>query len=710
MPRSRSARIVALQLPLSIAAAALLLRVLFVWKAVFLPGFTRFTETDAWYHMRVVDMIVAHFPRFPAFDPFLIYPHGEPPPIAPLFPWSIAAAAWALGGGHPSPQLVDATGAWTPPILGTIAVLALFFCARKLWSRGAATIAALLLAIMPSEFLGRSVLGYADHHVAETLFSMCAVLLLMIAFGQESRNAGFQWSIAAGASLAAYLLTWRSGLMFLVIVFVAVLAAIMAAAAKGTDTSAIAVRSAIALLSALLLVIPAGFVWHEAFNDAIAVAAAIAGVVLTAVAARGFRRLKYRALLVGATVITAVAVAIGLVSLAASSFARGALLDVHRLMPRTEAMLVSEATPLLLTPRGVLVLFDEFGAAGFLAIGGLGVLISRIRREARPDDVVFAVWSAAMFFAALAQVRFTYYLAAAVAMLCGFFWWALMESERSPRRRIAAVAIVIAVVFAPIVGPAIRRAEFTFGPTTAWHDALLWMRTHTPEPLGSDAAYYAGRKDDASYSVLAWWDFGYWITRIAHRVPVTNPTQQGAADAARALTATSEPELLADAQKLGARYVIVDDSITVRKPRTPGALGSAGFLGAMCVWSRQPLSRFFERVDAMTPGGRAQVLLFYPDYYRAMGVRLSTLGAAGATPTEAWVATTAAPSPGSTLRRLADLQRFSTYEAAAAFASADPARRIVGIDPLKPCVPIPPLTKFRQVYASAPVAIFERIE
>ncbi|GAI14766.1 unnamed protein product, partial [marine sediment metagenome] len=33
---------------------------------------------------------------------------------------------------------------------------------------------------------------------------------------------------------------------------------------------------------------------------------------------------------------------------------------------------------------------------------------------------------------------------------------------------------------------------------------------------------------ESSYSVMSWWDYGHWITRIAHRIPISNPFQQGA--------------------------------------------------------------------------------------------------------------------------------------------------------------------------------------
>jgi dolichyl-diphosphooligosaccharide--protein glycosyltransferase len=58
------------------------------------------------------------------------------------------------------------------------------------------------------------------------------------------------------------------------------------------------------------------------------------------------------------------------------------------------------------------------------------------------------------------------------------------------------------------------------------------MRENTPDP-GVDyyALYPRERRDyiypESAYSVMSWWDYGHWITRIAHRIPVANPFQEG---------------------------------------------------------------------------------------------------------------------------------------------------------------------------------------
>ena len=65
-----------------------------------------------------------------------------------------------------------------------------------------------------------------------------------------------------------------------------------------------------------------------------------------------------------------------------------------------------------------------------------------------------------------------------------------------------------------------------------WFEAMEWLRTNTPEPFASPDYYYA--RYDASesalrrFTVMNWWDQGYWIMQTARRVPISNPTQSGA--------------------------------------------------------------------------------------------------------------------------------------------------------------------------------------
>ncbi|GAH80553.1 unnamed protein product, partial [marine sediment metagenome] len=171
-----------------------------------------------------------------------------------------------------------------------------------------------------------------------------------------------------------------------------------------------------------------------------------------------------------------------------------------------------------------------------------------------------------------------------------------------------AVLIVFLVVFAPIVlfpnpktAPAIATAsQARFAPTDAWCSSLSWLKENTPDPFGNPDFYYhletsrkyrslsalmssfpnpTGDPDfyyqleesykypESAYGVLAWWDYGYWITRIAHRIPNANPSQDTRAVTSVASFFTAQDERSANeiTQELGSAYIVIDYETAISK-------------------------------------------------------------------------------------------------------------------------------------------------
>ena len=92
------------------------------------------------------------------------------------------------------------------------------------------------------------------------------------------------------------------------------------------------------------------------------------------------------------------------------------------------------------------------------------------------------------------------------------------------------------IIVAPNLVPAAITTTRAGGMPGYWFDAMQWLRTKTPEPFASPDYYYArygATNPPASFSVMNWWDQGYWIMQTARRVPVSNPTQSGAPTARR---------------------------------------------------------------------------------------------------------------------------------------------------------------------------------
>jgi dolichyl-diphosphooligosaccharide--protein glycosyltransferase len=114
------------------------------------------------------------------------------------------------------------------------------------------------------------------------------------------------------------------------------------------------------------------------------------------------------------------------------------------------------------------------------------------------------------------------------------------------------------------------------GGFTGWQSSLDWMDENTPDEgtfAGADNEmdpYATNAKTDdyeypeGSYGVLSWWDYGHWITAASDRIPVANPFQQSATQAAEFLLAENESRAnevigqMSDGENKETRYVVVD--------------------------------------------------------------------------------------------------------------------------------------------------------
>ena len=80
---------------------ALIIRAIIPYNGIFTSSFVRFGGYDPWYHMRLVENTLQHFPLRIPFDPFTYYPHGTTVDFPPLFDQLLAFIMWVIGLGNP---------------------------------------------------------------------------------------------------------------------------------------------------------------------------------------------------------------------------------------------------------------------------------------------------------------------------------------------------------------------------------------------------------------------------------------------------------------------------------------------------------------------------------------------------------------------------------------------------------------------------------
>jgi dolichyl-diphosphooligosaccharide--protein glycosyltransferase len=398
--------------------------------------------------------------------------------------------------------------------------------------------------------------------------------------------------------------------------------------------------------------------------------------------------------------------------------------------------------------------WNRFTTSLILAPIALGLITYAAVRKVSAEKVLFLVWSGVMIVATLVQVRFTYYLAVNVALLSGYLCWRIPGwilailgrlgfrepvepkgeevEERRRKKKLAkgkktkvkergwqsqgtisrylrpsyvsavlAILMVFFLAFYPNIGRATDKGMIAPGPNEDWHSALVWMRENTPDPFQNPDFYYgsyerpAGGKrynyPSSAYGVMSWWDYGHWITAIAHRIPNSNPHQLGAGSAAHFFTAQDVSLASTIIDRLGSKYVIIDAAMARVERKFP----------AMATWAGESVSQFFETYLVKTAEGRLEpVAVYYPEYYQSMCSRLYVFGGEQWEPSNSTWVLSYVERDG--YKEISSLRRFATYEEAKTYLESQTSAnyRIVSLDPLASPVPLEELKDYKLVYHS----------
>ncbi|MEE8420280.1 MAG: STT3 domain-containing protein, partial [Dehalococcoidales bacterium] len=667
-----------------------------------------------------------------------------------------------------------------------LTVFPVYIIGKKVFGRWAGIFAAGLIAIMPGEFLGRSILGFTDHHIAEVLLTTTAVMFLVMAIKVSlERGLTFQhlrqrdrtvilrpilYSLLGGVFLGMYLLAWIGGLFFVFILTAFFVVQFFVDHLKRRSTDYLAITGVTVFLTAMTVYSVA---WHKAdylIYNLMPIAAALFACILLSVTSRwmvsrGIKPAYYPLSLIGT----------GLAAILILYFTSGlahSLLGQFRIFAWDASRTIIEMQPFL-RPSGewtLAIALGNFTSGFFICLLMLLFLIGYTVRQGEADKTLLLVWSLAILLATLGQRRFAYYLAINVSLLTGYALWAQFQpvltnwpARRRLRRvlqavlKIALPAVMIVfiflyqsfatwfitigvlllagytiwqiwpgiiqvrhiqatkylnrvmfiflsfLVFYPSLQMAIPTASSArFAPTDAWVSSLSWMRANTPEPFDDPEFYYQRYEapppetgfpyPDSAYGVIAWTDYGYWITRIARRPPSTIPGP-GGSDVARFFLAQDEETAAGMAQEMDSRYVVIDDMTASSK------------FWALAQWAGGDITQFHDVYLVPQPDGTYNPhRLFHEEYYQAMLIRLYHFDGQAVTPQRTLViAYEERPTDtGELVKLITDGQVFATYEEATAYMSAQGVGnyRIVGDNPFASPVPLSKTENFRLVHSS----------
>ncbi len=698
----------------AIVAVALVLRIVPAYNQVITPDGVRFAGSDAYYQMRLVDIIANNFPRLGNFDPYGQYPSGMGFGAIYFFPWLIGAIAWLLGHGSPSQELIDLVGAYAPAVLGALVVLPVFFIARAWFNKWVGLIAAALVAILPGEFLGRSTLGYTDQHILEVLLFTTAVMSVVLALKSTGLKS-IVYALAGGILVSLYILTWIGALLLVFIFGVYLMTQFVLNHVKRED------NRHLAMIGLCLFIVPLGV--SLLMNVGMLARGAFLGVCLAVVGAwglsEGMTALKLTPRVYAAIVVGVVGLSIGVLRLLSPALFSSVADAFSMFAPSATLRTTLEAQPFSFS-----LVWGNFSTDFYLALVGLCGLIYFAVKRGDSSKILLLVWSIVMLVATIQQRRFAYYFAVNVALLASYTLWLMVDwlalrgtrtvkkgtklikvaQKPSPAILFTVSIIVFLVGFVWNISPALAATKQAgFRVTDGWNNALVWLKTSTTEPIGDSDAYYrvhdrSYKYPSSAYGVLAWWDYGYWITRIAHRIPNANPSQEASAveNVAAYLVAQDEKTGSELAKAMGTKYIVIDAD-------TVGAK-----FWAITKWAGKQPSDYFGVY--LLEGGAKQIVLFYPEYYCSLGVRLYNFNGQGVTSVKPVVISyrPVATDAGMFYGQVLSSKEFSSYPEAQSYVSKQKSGnwRIVSADPMVSPVPLEALGGYELIHGSN-VKIFE---
>jgi len=677
---------------------AFLVRVLPAYRPVFGHGIANFQETDAWFHVRTVHNLLAHFPWRSGFDPYLLFPGGQNVLTGPVWDYLLAIPAWILGFGSPSPGLIDGIAAWLPAVLGALYVIPAYFLARRLFGAVPAAFAALWMATGFGVLLWITHLGLADHHAAEGLFAFLTLMWMCAAVdGGGMRNA---W--LSGIALGLFIGTRPAGIF--VPGTLACLVVLDPAAAPAVLRATFAGAVIFVPISAVHW---SSYSWLALAGSGV-LAAAIA--ILESLGARRGWPAPVRRLMPFAVL----AAAFGL-ALATMSHLLGSLwYEIHRVAGGEKASrivaTVQELQPIYRAgvQAGWPSIFTSLGVAWVPAFPVLAWLSLRTSGTAAR---LLVLWTSVMAIGTIIEVRMALYFLPVSFVLAGAACGWLAERFPPAGRRIAAAALA-ALILAVNLPFDILQLRRDAGINADWQAAFHWLRDNSPEPVrdsGAWSRYYPQSNGDnppaaGEWGVAIWWDHAYAMELLSHRIPMSNGTQSGADEMARLYTETIPEAAVSWLRHSGARYVVVDPLElmfgTENRSRFPTEVRMLG----------RPLDGYMQVLaENDGKGGMKSLPVYLPAYYQTLAARLYLSDGEPVTGTGPWVFETepATNRGGRKVELVVSSRHFKNESEANAYLSErQSAHLTVGcLDVGVSCVSLLAVKGLKRVFSSDPLPV-----
>lgn len=572
-----------------LAVAFMALLRLIPYSNYFTPSGIFFRGPDSWYQYRTTMYTVENWPARIPTDPWSGYPHGASTgAFGTLYDQTLATIALGLGLGDPSTTLVKIILLAAPLLLAFAAVPLAYYLGYHIGDadRWTAAGAVAILAVLPGQFLARSTIGFADHHMAELALMTLTVTLIYdlirtIPDTQATESIVSLFThpstrkrvIAAGVALSLYLLVWPPGLLLLGMFSIFLTGYVLSTGlvADRTTPAVLHIFGAVHLVS-LVTITP----FLSTYSSIAVTSSSLTHPLVLFTITSACLGVLGLAQVVQTYNVSPTLTRSGVIATGLASFAALYVFVPHHWNLITHHVLrtfglgiatwntpIAEAQPMISPRTGVTYAQTEYGLLFGFGLAGLLLLGLRTYSLRRDEDMFLFAWMTLVLLAAISQVRYSYYLSIPMAVLTAFaivsFFQGLDIAADMPsldKTQAFAVIITMFVVgTAAATGLIIVTADSS--SYSEYKETFDWLATETPEEgqlhgADSEFPYYGPFSDtqsdypEGTYGVVTWWDYGHVITVDSQRIPVTNPFQHNVEPVAKYYLETDEQA--ADAQ------------------------------------------------------------------------------------------------------------------------------------------------------------------
>ena len=387
-------------------------------------GFIPIYDSDTWYTLRQVEVMVHSFPQYNWFDPMTAYPVGKSIDWGPLLP-ALAAILCLITGATTRVSIIN-TAMWLGPILAACMVPVMYLLGKLIYDRRVGVVAAALVSFVSFRLFALSSYGYVDHHVAEVLTTS----LFLLAYGATlsffrdhpiafSRPRFLLFPLAlsllCGLLYFAGLLASTTVVIILMVTGIYTMIQIFADTLEGRPIHDYVLLNACVGFTALLLLLVFG-IRAEGFSlgqysqgQLLVCAGFIAATLALALLSWGTRG-KNRLFLA----LCVLFVAAASLALLVVPFFRQIGDQVLQFLSLAGAYSVSIQE---MHPWSLGTAWQNFNLFLLLGAGGVLILVLHLIKRRKREEILLGVWALSLLFMTILHNRFEYYLAVPFILL-----------------------------------------------------------------------------------------------------------------------------------------------------------------------------------------------------------------------------------------------------------------------------------------------------